>query len=305
MRAKILFVTEQQNQRASLRPAQQALSAIAIAFGHSFMMREITFDKNDREETLSKIRDSQGVAAMGSDIFFEDLCQTLSLSTGIAAHLWPEGILGISRLKDGNQPKGKLVWPAGNLPQHIEQSASIACGLVKAQGGRLLMLPPKVDTGWQAAVTSASAEAGLPQPLQVTLTEAMDQLLGASDQAITLLTDAIQAAMIDSVLHYLNSTADMGYTNFMNQSGGILAVKPGAGLFAVLFLCVELLGSSLGLIKEAECLRTAISNVLANARQQQSPQGAPSPQADGELLHLVEEQVALVGEMFERLSGRV
>lgn len=287
--------------RDSLRVAQQALSAVAVAFGHSIAMREDTLKnrKTLEEDTalLAGSRDALAVAAAGMGFQYGE--------RQFGAH---EGGLGLSRMRDGQTPMGALVFPLSPDPGRVARACTAACALVRKSGGELLFLPPQENESlWTNAMSRASLYAALPQPAPLGLEDGvLHAMLGMGERRV-ILSDAKAAGLLDGLLGYAGGVDTLAYTAFVRDDAKIFAAhtargqrKP--GLFSILCAAAALLEDGLRLSGEGGCLRAALDNVLRSGWRARDMGLWEKTASDDEITALVREQVALAGELFEQFN---
>ena len=301
MRARILMLAEDDRYREPLRVAQQALSAVAVAFGHSFAMREdVLQNRRSLDEDTALLiggRDALHAAALG-----------MGFSYGERYYAERDWDLGLSRMRDGRTPAGAVVFPLSPDPGRVARACSAACAMARKGGGELLFIPPHGSEAlWQGAMSRASLYASVPQPEPLRLEDALAMALtGLGERHITV-ADAETAGLMDTVLSHAGGMDTLAYTAYARDEGRVFAApvpygrrKP--GLFSVLYAAAALLDDGLRLGGEGGCLRAALDNVLHSGWRARDMKAGERTVPDEEILSLVKEQVALAGELFDRLQ---
>lgn len=302
MRAKILFLTENQEERKRFRPMQQILSAVAVSFGHSFVMRETSDEGELREDTLFKIRDSHSLVLFGSPTFIESINQFVGVFTGIRQHILMEGMQAFSRLKTGNMMQANLIWPVRVSSSCLQKTSLTACTIAKRTETKLLfILPKQKDFDWQEILIQNAKSIDVQAPLNTSIIDVIPIIDMKNSQIPTILATNQDVMILDSFIRYVNGTESMGFSSYCSDQQHIYVPDNQSGLLSLLMMTIELLRESLNLRREADCLQTAVNNALSNIeRPSQLMMDEQYMEFEEEMLHLVEEQVALVGELFER-----
>ncbi len=305
MRAKVLMLAEKERFREDLHASQQALSSLAVAFGHSLVMKEAVLGKEIPADVLSAAFESDAVIAFGSRDALEQLGKKMACFAGQKRFDLPEGF---SRLKSGEQPKGTLMWPLSRAEAQLSKAAVAACAHTRETGGRLMLVPPAEDkAAWQNAAAKAAMYAAIPSPPVLNPEEAVDERLHGLLENQVLLASAPMTNLLGSLTAFLCGAEAMVFTTYLSGTRRLYALEPareggGAGLFAILYASADMVRHSLRLSREGDCLKTAVDNVLASGWRTAEVELNEKTVPNEEILRLVGEQVALAGELFERLS---
>lgn len=307
MRVKIMMLAERERYREDLRASQQTLTAVAVAFGQSLIMKESIFGEGDVQDALEGVRQSDAVLALGSMESLERMALAMGCFAGEILFDHPKELNSLSRLKSGKQNRFTLVWPLASSASQLARTASAACAKAKECSGQLFIVPPEGEAAlWNDAASKAAMFAALQTPEAMAMDEAISLILNAGEERQVFLCSADAARIIRRLSGFLGGVEALVYTTYLSETRQLYAVSPankgsGAGLLAVLYATSSMIGQGLRLKQEGDCLKTAIDNVLASGwRTAEMELGEKTVSAD-EILRLVSEQIALAGELFERL----
>ena len=307
MRAKFLFLAEQGTYREDLRLAQAALSELALAFSHSFLMREMTVNTKEAiQDALQLAQDQDALLLAGSSQFVLETAQKLGAFAGLV-QLNQVDVDGLSRLKAGAVPAATLVWPLDEEEAEPAKTAVHACALAKQQQRQLAFICTQRTAGWQAAINKAALYAALSTPEGLSLDQALAQLLYTPDEAPLLMVSARDAAFIRHLLTYLGGTEQLLFEAYLREDTQIQAVLPFGQqkelpFFAMLYAAADALRQVPNLKREADCLQTAISNVLASGWRTSELGVGEKTISREQAIDLVSQQVQLAGALHERLG---
>ncbi|NLW21473.1 MAG: hypothetical protein GXY84_08950 [Clostridiales bacterium] len=308
MRARVLFLTDRASHREELRLAQSALSELAIAFSQSISMREQMLPEDCNPDDLSQLMlDNDAILFCGSQANLgrvAGLAQAYAASAQVNHHV--QG-LGLSRLKTDRAPALRLVWPLEDSPEALTRAATLACAQAKASGSNVAYLTGNHDKGWWEALSRAAMYAALPAPQPLTLDGALWNLLNTDKPAPLLMANPMDAALLRHLLAYLGGSELIHYQCLHTEKMEIQAVVPqGPGnklpFFSLLYAVAQALRNTLHMTREGDCLDTATSNVLASGWRTAEFGQVDKVIPDAEALDLVNQQVRLAGELYERLG---
>ena len=308
MRAKILFLSEKEKYRESLRMAQQALSELAVAFSHSFVMREMSLEAYDnQQELLSLMLEQDAVLMAGSKDFAKKTALSLGCFAAASRINQSDTLKELSRLKEGNLPSADLIYPLHDSPSFIGKTAVAACAHAKKGGSKLVTVQNDGTESWNSALSKAAMYAALPSPQSFQLDAVLEQLLYNKECKPLVVSGANEASMIGHLLLFLGGTELLAYVTYLADCRRIQGVSPYSEqpqlpFFSMLYATAEAVRYSIGLEEEAGCLEAAINNVLASGWR--TPEFGLSHKtiAQEEALRLIVQQVQLAGELFERLQ---
>lgn len=307
MRAKIYFVAENNASREDARPAQQALAELAIAFAHSFTMREISLHpEEDFIEFADAVRDADAVLLFGSTAFKEKAAFSLEAFAGHVLLNGTQGLSDLSRLKTGEAPALELVWPLDDKPTTLGKAAVSVCALAK-KGGRSLRYIKSPETAyWQDSLNQAAKYAALQPPLGISLEEQLKAILEPNNPGYILLCPGVQAGMLSVLLSYLGGSELIQHVSYLSDKqpsfAAVLSAQQRVPLFSVLYAAAEAVKSALRLEREAACLETAIGNVIASGWRTMDFGLTEMTKSSDEIIKLIAEQIQLAGQLYERFG---
>lgn len=307
MRAKFLFLADQDRFREDMRLAQAALSELALAFSHSFLMREKTVSSQESvQDALQLARDQDALILAGSSQFVQEFAEKLGAFAGLV-QLNQVDVDGLSRLKAGAVPSATLVWPLHEEGAEPMKTAVQACALAKRQQRQLAFISNQQSAGWQAAINKAALYAALPTPEELSLDEALARLLYTPGEAPLLMVTSRDAAFIRHLLTYLGGTEQLLHDTYLREDTQIQAVLPFGQqkelpFFSMLYAAADALRQVPNLKREADCLQTAISNVLASGWRTAELGIGEKTISREQAIDLVGQQVQLAGALHERLG---
>lgn len=303
VRARILFLSSASEQREALRLAQEALSSVAIAFGHSFIMREALFEHPDLASTLPE---HHACVFSGSREHAQALASMMNCSHGYSVlnERWPEDLF---RIRYGHAPEALIAWP---LQQNQPSYATAAMDfLTKVKGSELgdkaIQIAEDGGKAYLEALNKAALFNALPPVQAMALDQAMDTLLNVPNQRLAIFADLHEAGLLSRLIAYLGGYESAVFETFNSplnslQFCPLLPGRQKPGLFSMLLAMCDLLANSLNLENEAECLSSAIHNVLNSGWRSQDLPGITSYLSDGEIMDLIDRQVSLAGELLQR-----
>lgn len=307
MRAKILFLTTHSEYRQSLRFIQQALSELAIAFSHSFVMREMSLKEDLSDgDLLQAIKEHDAVMLAGTVDGEKRIARLINCHSKYSMLNQLDALDSLSRLKASHLPKADLVWPMDETTP-INKTAVTACALSKKQGKPLVLLETDATRAWSEPLNRAVMYAALPTPEVRALEELIQGLLHASQYTPLVLCAKSEARLLTYLLLYIGGTEQLAFEEMLSDTLAVQYVQPQAQkkevpLFAGLYATVKLVRDSLKLEREADCLETVVTNVLQSGwRTPEFGIGEKTISSD-EVLELMTQQIQLAGELFERLG---
>lgn len=307
MRAKILFVAENNTCREDARPVQQALAELAIAFSHSFTMREIGFKPEAGFGDLADaVSDADAVLLLGSIGFAEQAALALDAFAGHVQLNSNTGLAELSRLKTGAAPELELVWPLDDKPAALGKAAVFMCALAKKNGKRLRYIRSQGTGYWQDSLNQAAKYAAVPPPSGITLEDQLIEILEPGQPGCISLCPKEQAAVLTVLLSYLGGselTQHVAYMSDKKPSFAALVTKEQRlPLFSVLYAAVDAVRGALKLEREAACLETAIDNVISSGWRTMEFGLTEKTISSDEVIRLIAEQIQLAGQLYERFG---
>ena len=308
MRAKILFLSEKEKYRESLRMAQQALSELAVAFSHSFVMREMSLEADaNQQDLLSLMQEQDAVLMAGSKYFSKKIALLLGCFAAVSRINQTDTLKELSRLKEGTLASAELIHPLNDSPSFIGKAAVAACALAKKGGRKLVTVQNDETESWNSVLSKAAMYAALPSPQSFQLDAVLEQLLYNNEYKPLVMSGANEASLIGHLLLYLGGTELLAHMTYLADSRRIQGVSPYSEqpqlpFFSILYATADAVRYSFGLEEEAGCLEAAINNVLASGWRTPEFGLGQKTIAQEEALRLIIQQVQLAGELFERLQ---
>lgn len=302
-RARILIVYEQEEFRSVLRFAEQALLDVAIAFGHSFSLLE---------GSLTSYPDAASVEAFdailfaGSQDLALELAEQLSCHTGLAESSMPPGLEDLSHLKQGGLIAPAIIWPMFTQEEQLHKTAISACYFSKERGSSLYLVPPALDEAlWLQTLSKAAMYSAHSAPKELAFEACI--IAGLSRQTPALCFSSFDdAKRMKKIWDFLYGHEACSFTRYNSDTKGFSAIHPvketgKPGFFAAMYAAASLLQHGLHLPHEAECLKTVADNVLVSGwRTPDLLTEGEKMISESQALHLVQEQVALAGELFDQ-----
>lgn len=307
MSAKIIFVAENNACREDARPVQQALSELAIAFSHSFTMREVAYHPEDNLQDFSTgLLDADAVLLLGSADFSAKLALSLG---GFAGHVLlniKDGRKELGRLKNEAAPSLELVWPLENKPVAVGKAAVSVCALAK-KSGKSARYVRSLDTGfWQDSLNQAAKYSAIPPPNGVSMKELLTEILGSAQPGPVTMASSGNAGVLDVLLNYLGGSELLRHIEYLSDDRPVYAAVSGGhhrlSLFSVLYAAADAVRGALKLEREAGCLETAIDNVISSGWRTMDFGLSEKTVAGEEIIRLIAEQIQLAGQLYERFG---
>lgn len=318
MRAKIMFLSGDTPSKALVLAVQGVLGDLAVAFGHSFVMKEDkvadasvqAFGSPMTQETIDACQDVNCVLAISqSGRGVEALAQGLNACIGSHSFRIPECMSGHSLLKSGALPEGVLVYPLSMAQGSLSQAAKLVYQGAKQAGLGVREIPftGKLSDAW-AQATGAEA-ARNPQTIQQvsTLDQTLPELLTHPEMMGIIFAHPAACKAIKKLAEAISGLPSLTYDCYLSQRPIVYAVTisgdvpDGDSPFGLLYASVDMLRHSFMLEKEADCLYTSITNVLeAGWRTQDIALPGDARIGTGAICSLISEQISLVGHLIKR-----
>lgn len=316
MRAKIMILSGNDQAKRLAFSVQGVLSDLAIAFGHSFLMKE---------EKISTASVAEYGSAMTQEAIDEAkqcdavLCLTddgqgvIELAAGIGSivcgHVYqlPEMLAQHSLLKSGTLPHGLIAWPLSTQPNTLTDAAVLVYGLSKAQlvPIREIPLTGKRSRDWMVATGSVAAQNGQTQPHLSDVNHVLEGLLTVPEEMGIVFATPSAASSVHAVASSLSGLSPLLFDTYWDKQRAIAhAVQIGQNAapdmtnpFGALYAAAHMLKHTLRLTREADCLLTSIHNVLEAGWR------TPDMQVDNAALHIGTEAICgLISQQIE-LAG--
>lgn len=310
MRTKILFVAEDAFQREVLRLAQNVLSELALAFSHSFSMREfVPSEHGDAGNLAETAQQHDAVLLAGSVSFLQEFGVVLGCHAGCLTLSKPADIQHLTRLKTGPLADFDLIWPLKNSVSVIGKTAVSACSLARRNAADVLYIAPEDGTDYAGALNKAAMYAAMQSaPREMALdTFLMSTLKQEATPVQLVMASPKDAALAAGLLHYLNGTENLAYILLLSDGGQFYGVtradQEEVPLFSVLYATQAMLKSALNMVREGDCLRSAADNVLASCCLTGTPKAGEQDISAQEIMERISQQIRLAGELIERFGN--
>lgn len=305
MRARIVFAWDAPGARILQSHIQQVLTDVAVAFGHSFVMKAERMGEASTqawgsamtEETIDACRQADAaIALLSRDDGLLELAQ--GLGAVLACHvydLWPKGAVD-SALKSGLLPAGIICYPLF-ADERLTDAAQIAYQLTGTLRTRMREIPfdGSLRKAWLLATGALAARYTTTLPIQTTLNEALAEMVSLPDQLGAVFAKPGAAQSLCAVADALCGSQAPGHVRYMGGKPlhafvtGAQAERVPAPLGA-LGASADLLRTALHLSREADCLLAAAANVSETAIASDGGQAADAWER-------ISQQIALVGEL--------
>lgn len=303
MRARIVFAWDTPHARTLQSRIQQVLTDVAVAFGHSFVMKDERMGEASRqawgsamtEETIQACLEADAAVAVvdGEDGLLE-LAQ--GMGAVLACHVydaWPQGALD-GLLKSGLVPAGIVCYPLYG-DERLKDAAALAYGLTGTARARIREIPfdGSLKAAWADATGALSGRYTTTLPVQTTLDEALADLITRPDQLGVVFAKPAAAQTLRAAADALCGASAPGHLRYLGERQLHAFVAGGQALDAplgALAAAADLLRTTLSLPREADCLLAAAANVSETAIT--SDGGEPM-----DAWERISQQIALVGEL--------
>ena len=300
MRAKILMLSGSMKEKNLLRAPQQALNDIAVAFGHSFIMKD---QQLDGEAAGWEAGEAQAVLAAASE---EAILSFFDAQVRVSTLTLPQGLRDFSLLRIPQFPVITLVSPLKPGLDHAGMAAKAALKIA-GDGEAMVWAVASDDNGlWDDAVSRAASPYALSTPEALPLANVISKPLQYPDRHHVFMADDAQGSLLISLYRGL-SGAGLAHSVYVSENhkvhtaGGVPGYFP--GLFDALYATVALLGDSLALKKEAGCLQASVDNVLASGWRARGMDIKGKTAGDDQIAALIGEQIDLAGSLMQRFPG--
>lgn len=304
MRAKFLLLAEKPAYREELRWAQELLSELAVAFSHSFLMREVVLQ--DREAELAALAQEHEVILLaGSRTSADATIKSLGCFAGLTRLNITEASQALSRLKEGQAPAADLFWPLTGEVAAASKLAVTACAHAKREGKPIILCQDDSTAGWDEVFSKAAMYAALPAPAVMPFEQVLDSILFNALQQPVVVASPEHSGMLRSLLGFLGGAEHLQHAVYLSDQRQLFHVLPlvngqGLPLFSLLYAAKDAVRMVLGLNREADCLETAIDNVLQSGWRTPEFGLLEKTISHDEAIRLMVEQVQLAGELMER-----
>ena len=308
MRAKILLVAQDEPHREALRLAQNVLSEVALAFSHSFAMREFVTGEHGDARDVAKIAQQHDAAMLAGGVsFLQEIGLMLGCHAGYLTYQKHADIQHLTRLKAGPLADLDLIWPLADSASAIGKTAVSACSLAYRNTADVLYVAPEDGADYSGALNKAAMYAALPSaprsmPLDSFLISALRRIMPAQ----LVMAAPKDAALAAGLLHYLNGTELLTYTMLLSDNGQFYGVtrakQEEAPLFSVLYATQAMLKSALNMDREGDCLRSAVDNVFASCWCTSASEEEEQDISTEEIMERISQQIRLAGELLDHFG---
>ncbi|MDD4080236.1 MAG: hypothetical protein PHP02_02325 [Eubacteriales bacterium] len=302
MRAKILMLSDSLNTKALLRTPQQALNDIAVAFGHSFIIKDVQVD-GPGDLSLGA-EEAQAILAAVSETALKKVFDAHIRITTLDL---PGGLKDFTLLRIPDFPTLAFVSP---LKPGLDFAKRAAQTALKAAGHEEAMIwavaPDDGVSIWEEAVSKAASPYALSMPEALPLAAAVSKPLQFPQRRHVFLADLASAKLMLGLYRGL-SGAGLAHITYMDASrrvhlaGGVPGYPP--RLFDALYATAALLDESLELKKEAGCLKASLGNILASGWRARDMDIQGNAANDDKIAALLGEQIDLAGSLMQRFPG--
>ncbi len=315
MRAKILLVSGEPATQSLALSIQEVLTEIAVAFGHSFVIKEEVI--GERSLTAYGTGLTQEVVEQAADCDIT-LCMSaavqehISLASGLNCVLGCHSMTqhpslgGHSLLKSEAMPVGVLMYPMRTDSRAMLRATKTALSLAASGEQALVQIPfsGQLSDVWQEAVVAAAPanvkEMSLSQALQrlIHAPEGMGYVYANPSASDALLAASITLSGLPTASFYSSYWLDKP-----ELYGCVVtnALDDGISPFGVLQACVHMLKHVLGLTREADCLNSSLHNVMdAGWRTLDMTPGDLPRIGTNAVCRLISEQIALAGQLMTK-----
>lgn len=298
MKLKITLAFGTPAAKERVRQLQRMLTAVAVAFGHSLLMKEIAYPQTPCSEDAVEAADAL-LCVSFTPMQRQALWRQLDCFAGASICYRHEALQENSLRKDGMLPQGYLLYPMDHdLDPQAQMDKALACARQWAQPNGLTL---------RAVADGVALIAPDPAIERLAWPEALQDCIRRPEQLGVLLLPGAQAETMESVYTALAGVQGLYHSRWLHPQGcafaadGLLAPPAGADTPVGLLACgADMLAYGLHLQQEADCARTAMNNVIAAGWRTPDMSEGTGPRISGEgFCNLVCEQIDLVGELLK------
>lgn len=316
MRARImLFSGDEQARRLALE-AQEVLTDLALAFGHSLTIREEKMGalseaaygsamteeavraSGDCDAVLCTASSSEGLDALAEGLQCDAVCHVYDL---------PESLSARALLKGDILPRGLICAPLEMHEAGVRAAGKLAYRLANEQKLDILEVPPqgRLRGLWDEAAGYSRLNLPTINWRQLTLPDAIGALISAPQHLGVLLASPLAADSLARLTAGLSGLGSLLHSRYCRgEKPVIFSVtqtghqQEGGGPFGLLMAMADLLGRGLSLQREAQALTTCVRNVLeAGWRTGDIALPGEARVDAAAVCRLIREQIALVAEL--------
>lgn len=319
MRTKILLVADEAAGHVLATSIQEVLTELAVAFGHSFVIREekigsasqAAYGVSLTQETVDEAADCDAVLCLSAHR--EDHVALASgLHCSLACHVFalPSALAQSSRLKQEEAPAGLLMFPLGTDPTAFGHAVRGALALAQLYGQERLTQIPFTGAllkAWEGS-NAASAVPPATNLHKATLPEALHALTQAPSHMGAVFAAPSSCEALDAVAVGLSGLPSACFHSvYWGEQPAMYASVVGqhsqdtVSPFGALFACVDMLRHVFHLTREADCLSSSIHNVVDAGWRTTDMQPGPLPRVGTDAIcKLICEQIALAGQLMTK-----
>ncbi len=318
MRAKIMFLSGDAPSKALVLAIQGVLEDLAIAFGHSFIMKEDkvadasvqAFGSPMTQETIDACQDVNCVLAISrSGQGVEALAQGLNACAGSVSFHMPQCMGTHSLLKSGALPEGVIVYPMSMVQGPFVQAAQAVYQGASRAGLPVREIPftGKLRETWEKASGAEAARHPQTARLVSSLDLTLPEIIRQPEKLGVIFAQPASCKTIRMLVESLSGLPSFIYDCYIRQKPIVYAVTlsgevpDGDSPFGLLYAAADMLNYSFGLPKEGDCLNTSVTNVLeAGWRTQDIALAGDARIGTGAICSLISEQISLVGKLINQ-----
>lgn len=279
MRIKIALLFEDEISQGLVKQAEQTLTGLAVAFGHTFILKEekiakasqIEYGMELTEETICSCRQSDLVlACVQSEAAINVLAYELGCFARIRSFSMPNVLRTLSILRTERALVGTLAQALTIEPDRIRALAEFAMDCSRADCTKLTHVPPSGSSrdSWIMAVNQFKA-----RDSDFVLMEASDAvpfIIRSSENFGFLMAAPYPGSIILSAVTALFGVPGILFDEFIGFENHLYAhlvsynplVIDDANPIGIHRAVAAFLRSRFGMSKEADCIDAAIHNVL-------------------------------------------
>ncbi len=315
MRAKIMFLSGDTPSKSLVLAVQGVLSDLAVAFGHSFVMKEDkiadastqSYGSPMTQETIDACQDVNCVLAISrTGTGIEALAQGLNACLGGHFIRIPKCMGAHSLLKSGALPDGVLMYPLSMAQGPFSQAVKLVYREAGQAGLGVREIPftGRLNDVWAHTTAAEAVRNPKTKQLVSTLEQTLPELLTQPEMMGVIFAQPAACKAIKGLAEAISGLPSFLYDCYLSQRPIVYAaalsgeVPDGDSPFGLLYAAVDMLRHSFMLEKEADCLYAGITNVLeAGWRTQDIALPGDARIGTGAICSLISEQIALVGHL--------
>lgn len=316
MRARIMLFSGDEQAQGLAFEAQEVLTDLAVAFGHSLTIKEekmgalsmASYGSVMTEEAIEAARDCDAVlCAASSSEGLEALA--FGLSCDVACHVYElqDSLKARALMKGDLLPRGLILAPLMMDEQSVRAAGKLAYRLANEHKLDILEVPPQGRSRdlWEDAAGYARLDLPTLNWRQLTLPEAVSALLTAPHHMGVVLASPLAADTTHELMAGISGLGPMLYSrHYVDEKPLVFSTtrighqREGGGPFGLLMAMADMLRYGLSLPNEAQALSTCIRNVLdAGWRTGDIALQGEARVDAAAICRLIREQIALLAEL--------